>query len=1367
MSVCFSNFFDLEARFYKLLGQETLSYSGELNPLVSSYFKTMEQASTVSSEEAGRVARSVFNVAQAVFFKFQSSLSQHDQEGFLLFLTSILPLTPNLPGNVSVGIEDTVVKVCELAVRFLEVRPIAEDLDPSELIGLLRSSVNSLQLVNIRTAPLIQTINLFKRSSTLFVRTIPTCDRQNFEYILDRLKESVQGICQIRGGSRCVISHMKELFTGPVGGEVSGSSSYDVVQRLFRTVLAYVGGVFASCPYMTPDEVESTHAILDSLDTILFAFLRQCRVADQRRDLLGLRKNLHEGLCGLHPTLMIERYERRCVLIDPSFAFSPLDILKRTCVGLHSLRADVVPHEHYIAQYARTLGFAVRHCDEFIKSEFEKIVIVLGQTRKKWSSILNPIDQLSPACVELSAEIHRIPSVSFGGFNNIILLIVGEIAGIKCDKTYVDRTVAEAFRQVVDAIDRLIPRCTVLASQKRELFELRTAIVRGVSDIRPTFALDWFVSRTQPIPDASLTPAKILEISLNALQRMDPKTVDEAYAWDQITQCLAFMVHRLPEMTEEEFSLCKDAFIASHAEWANNTTVVSGIVNEWANQLMSTYRSLASPPTRLAAQDPESCGDQVEEAVVEDRGMVSKSKSYMSPTNIRRVIDALTVDLLAIEGQGEAVFSDMSGTLNSLITVSQELVSFFSKKARGEQRAQLMASHEEFLWAIGQISPRHLIDRLADIEPGHAPVDAVRRMEKMLVKCDRISSAMDLQMRLFLLELFAADMERYCRSLGMRLMPHPEIDGPTLCPHQEKSPLHLLLEESMVVDDLDVACSANCKEYAEDPEKQMWVLFTLRWYLRRFIEKQRRMYWRTYRDLGSVFSSQARGDTSSGAPSRSMSGIMDPDVIYSPSLMGQYNDLCIGRPSDSDPDVIIGETIAYFKALFIRTGKQAQRLQSTFQNLWPCYERGVEVLERHISSMAGYCPIARLNKKGSIQNGFPLLTCQETRSCGEGVQDRFFKPWIREMLAGGEVGFAKALANTLAPRNLLFENRFLRELRLVGEEEEEEPLPPLPALISPSVAVESPKNSTPGPKDPTTTKSLSHKRSRRRGHSSSPVAAVALEVSFPVVPAPVRIDRSPLRLQDEPAPSDDQTGLEEAFQKFSLDEPKRDGAAAQPLPPLPKEPRPLLSPDERIRSITVLDVERCMQQRLGKIAGRVQKWKSEYFVVPSIDQYDRHTYPFRLIGLIREYGEMEPWASSTYGRMNEHYVCIGMMERYGRRLPPLFGVFSEAFSTSAEKELYHHDLLERTQQELRDRYQEYRTFFDFDVRSTPKASTPFQKGLYEKLLRTGSFFSSVEAVPSQECCRGRFSIQIADMTLRVDDRLFGNAYTLALKLSPK
>jgi hypothetical protein len=194
-----------------------------------------------------------------------------------------------------------------------------------------------------------------------------------------------------------------------------------------------------------------------------------------------------------------------------------------------------------------------------------------------------------------------------------------------------------------------------------------------------------------------------------------------------------------------------------------------------------------------------------------------------------------------------------------------------------------------------------------------------------------------------------------------------------------------------------------------------------------------------------------------------------------------------------------------------------------------------------------------------------------------------------------------------------------------------------------------------------------------------------------------------------------------------------------------------------------------MQQRLGRIAGRVQEWKSEYFSAPpegQSDQYDRHTYPFKLSRLIREFGEKEPWASSTHGRMNEHYVCIGMMERYGRRLSPLFGVFSEAFSTGPEKELYHHDILDRGPEALRERYRSYKTFFDLDIRSTPKMSTPFQKGLYERIIQTGSFFSSLEGVPSQICCNGRFSVQIADMTLRVDDRVFGNAYTLALRVRP-
>ena len=134
--------------------------------------------------------------------------------------------------------------------------------------------------------------------------------------------------------------------------------------------------------------------------------------------------------------------------------------------------------------------------------------------------------------------------------------------------------------------------------------------------------------------------------------------------------------------------------------------------------------------------------------------------------------------------------------------------------------------------------------------------------------------------------------------------------------------------------------------------------------------------------------------------------------------------------------------------------------------------------------------------------------------------------------------------------------------------------------------------------------------------------------------------------------------------------------------------------------------------------------------------------------------------------MNEHFVCIGEMQRYGRGLSSLFGIFSEAFATGEERELYHHDLLERTQEDLHEKYRRYKSFFDVDVRQTPKETTLFQQQLFEKFRQTGSFFSSLERAVPQPCCNGRFWVQVGDMTLRIDDRMFQNAYTLALKVRP-
>ena len=224
------------------------------------------------------------------------------------------------------------------------------------------------------------------------------------------------------------------------------------------------------------------------------------------------------------------------------------------------------------------------------------------------------------------------------------------------------------------------------------------------------------------------------------------------------------------------------------------------------------------------------------------------------------------------------------------------------------------------------------------------------------------------------------------------------------------------------------------------------------------------------------------------------------------------------------------------------------------------------------------------------------------------------------------------------------------------------------------------------------------------------------------------------------------------------------------LSPLSKEDEKIVLPtatsmtlSPKVKKIRFFDVEKQLQEQIRDIDGRIHRWKAQWFASHSDDSLDFHTYPFQIASLVRAFGEKEQWASTRTGLLNDHYVCIGEIHRYSKGKDPVLGVFSEAFSKEDNK-LYHHFFHPRNMSHLTQRFQETRSFFDTDSAGTQKVQSEFQKFLFEKAKKEGSFFDSLDGIPPKKCCKDRFFVQINGATIRVDDTNFGTAYTLTAKL---
>ena len=1303
-----STFFDYPERLRHFLEQERISYPELSNTLL---FCSMaaQAASSSSAERISKTSRLVFMAIHDIFYKFQGQLAPEQKREVLGRAIRLLIVFPELPDNFLEGIEAPALKIFLCAVQALE-GPSTTEIERKECRNTIQAVFIGLSKIDVRTVPILQAIPLFTQCLRLFIRNIDSFDDIGFDTANVTLGLSAKKVGSFGGVAARALACWK-AETDQL--DPKKFDSYRFVERLFRAVWMGMAGISRTGAPTRPEIDASVRSLFDSLIRIYETFFLKQHSQKEQDDVCALWINILAEASTICPSLLVERYERLKKPTDPSIpVVSRNDALRNALIGLDRIDINVTPPERVLTHYAAILAAMIEQSGLLTQSDFVAATNGLAGAVKGWASNPSLVAQMILADLQAIESMRGLPEMSSDRFQNLFEMAAYAIHRIATRGTYIDQAFSEILFKAVDGLLSVVPRVAVAnAAERDDLDKAKEALmvsVHGLRSVRPTISLDWF-DRT---PSSRMTLCMVIHKSLTALQKMGPGRVSDSYASGQFGRSLAFALHHLPEMGDNEFSCFEQLFPPILELWTGRTEIIGEIVRVWTHELRPILDKCCTPGASTAGRPSDA-----------SRGSKKRGALALQANDVymRRIASLLWATLRAVE-KGNRQFPQEDGPMQTLTKYACELIAHIVKSVCS--REDLIWITDELFEGLTRAAPGAMVDWLAQIEPSTASTELVRKMEKQMLVAGRYTLLGEIQMRLTLLELVGAMFELYCYKEGVS----SGTGGPTL-PSSSQDPFDVRMRESEVLGDLDVACAVHCKEYASDRSKRLWVLFTLRRYLRTFIQMERRAYSSIYRWAKSMFPTQTMVDLAISNGRFGPKSLLPRDEGTSSPLMRQYDEFCEGRPPQSgNLCSFLEEAAASFRVVFSDAVSRGKELEADHGRFWPYYERGVQVASSHIKKMTGYRPLAELTEEPI---GLPLLGCSD--AVVKEIGDSMFQRWISRMLEGGEEGLARAIAEAIAPTEPST-NRFLREMRLFNNEESSSPEEVSPNLSSP--AEESPKPQKPSVKS--SAKPAKAKPKKKRAAFQIPASQEEESSSPAAQSTPVQ----------EVASCRQEESLEEEFQKFSLDE----RAVFVPQPP------------SWARPVTISMIEECLKRPLGGIDWRVHRWKSDFFKTLSLDQYDRHTYLYQLIHLIRKFGEKEDWASRT-GRMNEHFVCIGSVERYGRRLPSLFGIFSEAFST-ADGVLYHHDILERSTEDLKAKFRKYGTFFDLDIRRTPKATTEFQEALYNRLCASGSFFSSLDHVRPERCCDGRFSVQIGDATVRIDDLTLGNAYTLALKVLP-
>ena len=1375
MSIDKSSFCSFSDRFRELSQKENPQIS-EVLPLIQGCVDAVAEAKKEPSERVSEAARSVFVSLDALFTKLLPTLSVVDKKIIASFMTTVVTMVPNLRTDTLSGLEGTIVRVCAAVMPlFEEDPPPAEDEEGASddavmLSEFLRPLAASMEKMDLCQAPFLQVLDLFKRTTALFVHNLLECEESVFTATNLRLGTVAKKLSEMGGMTPRLFAHWKtlveELMEDPAPG--------DFIEHLLCSIAIWISCVAQAKNFSFTVEAEASfRAIFDSLDQMVIRALQGEMTPEEKKALLSLRSKTLLGASLLHPVAVLERYNRQEELL---IELKPEEVLLKACAGLGHAVHDRTSQEQLVAYVSSIAARIVQESNYIPRSEIERIVSLLGKAIVSWRSRETFFSQLWMTVLREIEKIRTAPIPTFDGFQNLYAFFFGIAFFLKLHKEFLDAETAKGFFTAVDTfvdVIQQIPamddrfRAMIVEAQRLLAERLQEIWTLQPSGFLPTFALDWY----DKAPDDPVSPSVETALSaFPALQEVKPEKVPLSMASEALSRALLFALCHSSDMADEEWYSSVNYFLRAHKAWAFSEKLGVKVIDAWVKGLRFVRSEYLSVAESELLENPRGSS----------RGERKKLESFQTWRRVFiRLDDLLVSSLSTFEDGKKGLLPEIFAAIAPMVQEVCELLSRSEVKFVRSSADPYRAT-ERLFFILGRVAPAPLIEWISAANPGALPSDFIRKTEKLLVSCHRCTDISDLQLRLMFLEHASAELERYCYREGVRLMPHPVIPGPSLRPASgagEESLLHSLMEESMVLNDLDASCALNCQEYASNPAKRRWALFTLRFYLRSYVEKVRRAYSTLYRHTESALKKKIQKT----ADDR---GVLGPGSLIprdrsSLPLMLKYDEFCSGSLFQlNDPEAFLGEAVAHFQQLFRDAVGYANKIRGEFSALWPVYERGVRVANGHIEKIAGYGRIDELPEEPI----FPPMLAYEDRPA---IADSLFQSWLLCLLKGGEEGLARAIAESLAQKNPKLKDKILQEFGVIGESEPAVPartsscpsspsswLPPMPkmAIVKGAKPQQSKRKKSPRP--PSRLQEV---------HEASSLPATPEEGSILKIETDLKEAVQGLTLDESPKEDLPPPNEEEALE--FIDQPR-----SQEESPLPDEEETFKSSDQPrpqevlvpglslngphrddlctapwIRPVTVAEIERLMQRPVGTIDERVfDRWKFDFFSSPSQDEYDRHTYPYQLIPLIQTFGEEEGWLSKR-GTIDPQFVCIGTMERYGRGLPTIFGVFSEGFS---KRKLYHHDILKRSKQVLAERLSKKMSCFDMDARRVPREVTPFQEALLKTFCESGSFFSPLQTIPFVECCNGRFRVRIGRLTLQVDDLKFKNSYTLALKVVP-
>ena len=1306
-------FLNCPEQFQDLLTRKNLAYSEvHLQILACRILIRASSFSTKTPEEIGRAARAVFIASRDIFSTFGSTFNPDEQRDLLEFAIYMVTSLHGLPAGAVLDLEQSVVDISSVAIKLFE-NPQAGQGQTNPFLTL-RYISKGLAAINPRAASVRDEMNLLNRCISLIVRDIEKWEEKSFRTLAAVLCNAITNLSQFGGISTHILDHWRTLLTS-----FQNEKRAVVAIRLFEITNSIASGFAASHAYLSAEGIAIALSVSDFLEDLLDSVSQQNPSTEQRKELKEFRESAIIGFSKSYPFFAVERIDRFGKAFLPELRVSPIEIFSCLCMGMDSVDPQKISEGQVFTFYIRFFVLVIRTSHLFSEIEAGNLMCsMMGYGEKIVSNETLPKRMLA-ALAAITQEIRTLQKVPFSSFKNLYAFISANSLLMKRLIGFVDFEYSKNFSEVVNAFSDMAARVSVENEQQRaEVFRLRDAMMASFCAFRPAFGIEWI---SQSVPAASWRWEVGLTASINTLDAVGLEEICATYAAEQFSRIFSFAMSRFHEMHDDMRSFVQKVFLGTRRRWISSKEVSSGLVSDWTKELTSLLEKIqpsqksGSGKAKKALPHPDHSGGEA-------------AKKLRSPQYLDAVLNLLQNDLVSIVDQERAPDESVAALLPSLLSVVDKVIALFDRGPRSDTAYKLIV-------IIGEISPDVLISQLNAMEAGKAPCGHIRRMERLLSACGRLSSLSDLQTRLFLLEYAGAELERFCYRQGLRLEPHPQNSSlTTVCSGSERSPLHLQMEESICKECLDISCVTNCKEYENDPSQRSWALFTLLFYVRSFIKQERRWYAKMYWEIERAISASERDGDALG--SRSLA----PELVCNDPVVQSYECFCSGCPSPQrlEPEVVLDEAIQKFSSLFQASYTWSQGLKKTFQSFWPCYERGVEAYRRHTTSIGGYASV------------FPVSdgpVCPRLLSCGDAqikaVAASSFQPWIQRLLTGGEVGLAMAVFESMVPGDADFVKEMLRKFDLVDEEKEAsspdfEPSPPAEEEVrkTQEAAARTPKEKT----------RAVHKQKPRK------------ETTY------FRPPQEQRREEEDSSPASQSSSSE----KEVLVE----------APQVPEEPPKLVAPKPARVLIQVRssDIESILTRPIGTIASRVHIWRRLFFrestqgrqgSLPSLadvnteglqDQCDRHTYPYEIANLVREFGVRETWGSAAQEQTRDSYVCIGRIDRYRKGLPSLFGIFSEGISRGDPPVVFHHDVLERSQESLIDKYLQIGTFF------RTKTEELFQRELYQRVCETGSFFAPMGNAPSVKYCNGRFFVQIAEGTMRIDDRQFGNAYLLALKV---